>query len=187
MCSSDLRQAEARADLLDASGRYVMAVDAAGAVVWASQKASDLLAKGQGPTDRTMPSGIGLADWLSTLPDRLSPGTPSPGRTDPGSGLRFEYLGRSRSGEYLLRVVASDTRVEGAGSDALRTRFALTPRESEVLLWIARGKSNKDIADILGMSPRTVNKHLETVFAKMGVENRAAAAALAVATLLDQG
>lgn len=56
---------------------------------------------------------------------------------------------------------------------------ALTPRETEVLTWVARGKTNRDIADILGMSHRTVNKHLEHIFEKLGVETRAAAAALA--------
>ena len=48
-----------------------------------------------------------------------------------------------------------------------------------MLSWIAKGKTNRDVADILGMSPRTVNKHLEHVFEKLGVETRAAAAALA--------
>ena len=56
-------------------------------------------------------------------------------------------------------------------------------RESEVLLWIARGKSNRDIGEILGLSPRTVNKHLEQVYAKLGVENRASAAIRAVQVL----
>lgn len=56
---------------------------------------------------------------------------------------------------------------------------ALTPREMEVLTWLARGKTNRDIAEILGMSHRTVNKHLEHIFEKLGVETRAAAAALA--------
>jgi DNA-binding response OmpR family regulator len=56
---------------------------------------------------------------------------------------------------------------------------ALTPRETEVLTWLARGKTNRDIAEILGMSHRTVNKHLEHIFEKLGVETRAAAAALA--------
>jgi DNA-binding response OmpR family regulator len=56
---------------------------------------------------------------------------------------------------------------------------ALTPRETEVLTWLAKGKTNRDIADILGMSHRTVNKHLEHIFEKLGVETRAAAAALA--------
>ncbi|SBP88274.1 hypothetical protein THIARS_60987 [Thiomonas delicata] len=54
-----------------------------------------------------------------------------------------------------------------------------TPRETEVLSWLSKGKTNRDIGDILGMSPRTVNKHLEHVFKKLGVETRAAAAALA--------
>jgi DNA-binding CsgD family transcriptional regulator len=59
----------------------------------------------------------------------------------------------------------------------------LTGREAEVLLWIARGKSNKDISTVLGISPRTVNKHLEQIFEKLGVENRASAAALTVQAL----
>lgn len=53
----------------------------------------------------------------------------------------------------------------------------LTQRETEVLTWVARGKTNKDIADILGLSPRTVNKHLEHAYVKLGVETRTAAAA----------
>ncbi len=52
-----------------------------------------------------------------------------------------------------------------------------------MLLWLSRGKTNRDIGAILDISPRTVNKHLEQVFIKLGVENRAAAAAAAVRTL----
>ena len=52
-----------------------------------------------------------------------------------------------------------------------------------MLLWISRGKPNRDIGEILNISPRTVNKHLEQIFVKLGVENRAAAAAAAVRTL----
>lgn len=62
---------------------------------------------------------------------------------------------------------------------ASRLRDAeLTPREIEVLSWLAKGKTNRDIGDILGLSPRTVNKHLEHAYAKLGVETRASAAAL---------
>ena len=59
------------------------------------------------------------------------------------------------------------------------TDAKLTPRETEVLSWLAKGKTNRDISEILSMSPRTVNKHLEHVFEKLGVETRSAAAALA--------
>jgi len=51
----------------------------------------------------------------------------------------------------------------------------LTPREREVLRWVGAGKSNVQIAMILGASPRTVQKHLEHVYVKLGVESRLAA------------
>ena len=65
----------------------------------------------------------------------------------------------------------------------LQQALHLTAREADVLLWISRGKSNRDISEILGISPRTVNKHLEQIFEKLGVENRASAAARAVRVL----
>ena len=55
-------------------------------------------------------------------------------------------------------------------------RLGLTPRQAEVLLWVAQGKTNKEIGSILGISADTVHKHLEQVFAKLGVETRTAAA-----------
>jgi DNA-binding CsgD family transcriptional regulator len=58
-------------------------------------------------------------------------------------------------------------------------QLGLTPRESEVLHWVREGKTNKDIGTILRSSSRTVGKHLEWVFAKLGVETRTAAAARA--------
>ncbi|SEJ59213.1 DNA-binding response regulator, NarL/FixJ family, contains REC and HTH domains [Pseudomonas linyingensis] len=64
---------------------------------------------------------------------------------------------------------------------ALAHRYQLTGREVEVLEWVACGKTNRDIGEILGLSPRTVNKHLEHVYVKLGVETRTAAAALAIA------
>ncbi|WP_273807397.1 MULTISPECIES: response regulator transcription factor [unclassified Pseudomonas] len=63
----------------------------------------------------------------------------------------------------------------------LSSRYQLTGREVEVLHWVACGKTNRDIGDILGLSPRTVNKHLEHVYVKLGVETRTAAATLAIA------
>jgi DNA-binding CsgD family transcriptional regulator/GAF domain-containing protein len=57
--------------------------------------------------------------------------------------------------------------------------LGLTRREAEVLSWVAEGKTNSDIGQILGASPLTVKKHLERIFQKVGVENRTAAAAVA--------
>jgi len=53
--------------------------------------------------------------------------------------------------------------------------LGLTRRETEVLAWAAKGKTNGEIGDLLGASPRTVQKHLEHIFAKLGVETRTAA------------
>jgi DNA-binding NarL/FixJ family response regulator len=64
--------------------------------------------------------------------------------------------------------------------DALVHAFRLTQREAEVLYWVVKGKTNRDIGDILGTSPRTVHKHLEHVFEKLGVETRTAAASMAM-------
>jgi len=57
----------------------------------------------------------------------------------------------------------------------------LTPREAEVLQWIACGKTDADVAALLGLSPRTVQKHLEHIYLKLGVETRTAAAMRAYA------
>jgi DNA-binding CsgD family transcriptional regulator len=62
----------------------------------------------------------------------------------------------------------------------------LTPREREVLLWLARGKSNAEIGLILEIKPATVGKHLERIYPKLGVENRTAAASFAPESTNDQ-
>lgn len=61
--------------------------------------------------------------------------------------------------------------------------FSLTPKEAEVLLWVAQGKANADIGTILGVGESTVKKHLEHIFEKLQVENRGAAALLAIEVL----
>ena len=61
--------------------------------------------------------------------------------------------------------------------------FRLTAREAEVLYWVAKGKTNRDVGDILGASPRTVTKHMEHILPKLGVETRTAAANLVLGHL----
>lgn len=77
------------------------------------------------------------------------------------------------SPDDLLVLEEQDSRVNYAA----RQQLGLTPREDEVLHWVAEGKTNKEIGTILRASPRTVGKHLERVFSKLGVETRTAAAA----------
>ena len=69
--------------------------------------------------------------------------------------------------------------IKGKGEERSRRHRDLTPREREVLFWLARGKSNGEIAAILGIRSATVGKHLERIYPKLGVENRTAAASFA--------
>jgi DNA-binding CsgD family transcriptional regulator len=80
---------------------------------------------------------------------------------------------RTRRGERALAIVHSN------GSLLLREEAssALTRREQEILAWVARGKTNGEIAELLWLAPSTVRKHLENVYAKLGVGTRTAAVA----------
>ena len=62
-------------------------------------------------------------------------------------------------------------------------KLGLTPRPAETLLWLAQGKTNSDIATILGISESTVKKHVQEIFEKLGVETRGAAAIRALEVL----
>ncbi len=85
--------------------------------------------------------------------------------------------GRTVDEDWLivLREVSDAATVE-----ATMNALHLTLRESEVLYWVVKGKTNRDIGDILGSSPATVKKHLERVYEKLGVETRTAAASVAM-------
>lgn len=89
-----------------------------------------------------------------------------------------QQIGDSDEGGDWLIVMreTSDASIIGAMSLSLN----LTPKEAEVLYWVVKGKTNKDIGDILGSSPMTVKKHLEHIYIKLGVETRTAAAGIAV-------
>lgn len=100
-----------------------------------------------------------------------------------GIALKFYLSRRTAEGESLLRIEEIKGHEEVEAVKRLKNNLGLTQREAEVLLWIARGKTNREIGDILNLSPRTVNKHLEIVFPKLSVDNRTAAAALAINSL----
>jgi len=99
------------------------------------------------------------------------------------AGRQFDCLFVSPLGsnEFLFRLAESQD--GDADKMHLQRAHSLTARQAEVLLWISHGKSNRDIGQILEISPRTVNKHVQQVFDKLGVANRAAASAKAVRSL----
>ncbi len=81
----------------------------------------------------------------------------------------------AQSGRSML-VLEEDDPARTPSVQELTAAFGLTQREAEVILWVVKGKTNRDIGLILSMSPRTVNKHLEHIYIKLGVETRTAAA-----------
>lgn len=81
----------------------------------------------------------------------------------------------STDGEGELRRVAPNARPPGRGSEDLLS-LGLSAREAEILYWVAQGKTNPETALILGIARRTVATHVEHILAKLGVENRCAAA-----------
>lgn len=163
---------------LDATGRLMLAVDSSARVLWCTPLAAQAIARWAPEWDRTSRT---LPDEARTAIERLlarGGGEGPPIRAErEGAAIEWQAVGTLRPGELLVRLVPSNP---GADCERLRQRHGLTPREAEVLRWISFGKSNADISEVLSISPRTVQKHLERIFEKLGVESRAAAAAIAI-------
>jgi DNA-binding response OmpR family regulator/DNA-binding CsgD family transcriptional regulator len=162
--------------VVDGSRGLLITTDDSGAMLMVSPEARRLLDELS-----AVQTGL-LLDALRAL---------ASGVTGPAAECRFEHAGASYKLAPLGAGASSGTMLfefsrsgEGLECRLLQEAFGLTPREADVLRWTARGKSNKDTSEILNISARTVNKHLEQVFVKVGVENRAAAAAAATRVLL---
>jgi DNA-binding response OmpR family regulator/DNA-binding CsgD family transcriptional regulator len=164
---------------LDVSGRYLLAVNGQGKIMWATPQAQKLLsATLAADTEEEFVLPDPIPQWLDQAQQGKAGSKAAAMASFPGNeALRLQYMGKLGPNEFLLRL-AKDT---GADTPAeFSSELGLTTREGEVLSWLSKGKTNRDIAQILGLSPRTVDKHLEQIYSKLGVENRTAAAAIAV-------
>jgi len=170
---TNARSAQSVRVALDAAGRHLMAVSADGTVRWSTPQANRLINTATGSDDGLQLVTAQIARWMATRNAASSADNSFSIDQDGSPSLQLAYLGTVGPDEYLFRLTAASRYTE---DEILRQHFGLTHRESEVLLWIAKGKSNKDIGDILGLSARTVTKHLEQIYVKLGVENRASAA-----------
>ena len=160
---------------LEEMGQPAFACDVNGTLLWATRVAEELLESTDADLESWQPVlSRDLPSWLTRSPERNA----TLRLTSEQAEVSVRYLGRPLPGEYLMRFVLNE---EVAARQALQAAFDLTDRETQVLFWLSRGKTNQEIAQILEMSPRTVNKHLEPVFRKLGVENRTAAVATALA------
>jgi DNA-binding response OmpR family regulator len=165
---------------LDATGRFLLAADRSGRLLWCTPKARQLLGElFSSPGDHaSLPASV-----MSQLMQLRADDHASQARLlldVNGRKVEISVLSPIGPNELLFRLTELSTTADEL---QLQQTLSLTSRESEVLLWISRGKANREIGEILAISPRTVNKHLEQIFVKLGVENRASAAARAVRAL----
>jgi len=182
---------------LDAFGYATITVRVTdGALLWQTPLARELLERYCGTQAPQTPQPVldWLAHCLSVLDPRVEPAQLTIERG--AAQLRFRLhqqvgdggaqgagadvgagAGGGGEGDWLIVMrEASDAAV----IEAIGLSFKLTAKEAQVLYWLVKGKTNRDIGDILGNSPMTVKKHLERIFVKLGVETRTAAAGLAM-------
>ncbi len=155
----------------------VVLLSGSGSVQFATPRARSWLASyfgGSRGRDGHVPAT--LSDWVRVQASALAEGDgvppPRQALVVTRDGGRLEIRLRDR-GQQALLVREWQRQVAPGAREAL----GLSPREAQVLAWVVEGKTNGEIGIILGARPRTVAKHLERIFRKLGVETRTAAAA----------
>lgn len=162
---------------LDTAGQHLFTINEQAHILWATPQTRALFANAQ--VDDAWLNHIlsqQLLQWLSHKPDIGQ--TLHLQNTDYPLSVRLIENGQKQ--EKLFKLLDG---MAPTGAAKLLTQLPLTERESNVLYWIADGKTNREIGQILEMSPRTVNKHLEQIFKKLKVDNRTSAAAIAIRVL----
>ncbi|MDZ4282984.1 response regulator transcription factor [Hydrogenophaga sp.] len=171
---------------LDAFGYATITVrESDGRLMWQTPLARDLLRNYCGTESPTTPPAV--LQWLRRHLGEASEQREPPRLTLENGPRRLTFRLHQRVGDedgdvdaggdwLIVMQETSDASVLSSVAGA----FGLTAREAEVLYWVVKGKINRDIGDIIGASPATVKKHLERIYAKLGVETRTAAAAMAI-------
>lgn len=171
-----------RAERLLEHGEFAaLAVDSAGRISWLTPAAAEWLrefAARQGcllefSQNNLLPEKF--LSWFQSWRETAVQPDSQPGVYRQEHGFCAYISSCECPGEFMLLLQREENNWD---PDALREKLKLTFREAEILMWIARGKTNKEIGIILSTSPRTVNKHLEHIFEKLGVSTRAAAVAM---------
>ncbi len=161
-------------DALDHAGKNVFCVSNQGRLAWATPQVHEIIEE---LADNNPTPWSTLADEIKSWLD-----------TDTNVDLRINSFTspfnilyeRKQDDLHLLRIVQTSSQKT---PEDLKVKLPITKRESEVLYWVSYGKTSWETSQILEMSPRTVNKHLEQIFKKLGVDNRTSAAAIALRIL----
>jgi len=165
--------------VLDSIQQHVFCIDKQGHILWATPDAQALLSQYQEQSNDDLDKvNNQLSHWLPNGQAGYDLALPLHQQK---LILKVHYFKQSGENEFLLKVQSPNIETDPA---TLEESLTITFREAEVLLWLAHGKTNKEIAEILEMSPRTVNKHLEQMYPKIGADNRTAAASIAIQTIL---
>ena len=161
-------------DALDHAGNNVFCVNSEGRLSWATPKVHQII-ESIAANDMSPWATIAklIKNWLLT---------------DHSQQLKINCFvqpfnvvyERQQNEKHLLRI--HQPKIEKTPLH-LQQHLPITKRESEVLYWVSYGKTSWEISQILNMSPRTVNKHLEQIFKKLGVDNRTSAAAISIRIL----
>jgi len=186
---SNARLTSSAYNALDLTGQHLFSVDTQGRILWATPQTLALFARaGASESWQRTELAAALNEWLSPPAPRQRQAeqtlmltvSSKNGPLTQEKRLTVAFIRHINTGEKLLKLSEAN---ESSGEDLLREKLDLTKRESEVLTWISQGKTNWETAQILQMSPRTVNKHLEQIFKKLNVQNRTAAARIALSIL----
>jgi DNA-binding response OmpR family regulator/DNA-binding CsgD family transcriptional regulator len=161
-------------DALDLTGSNVFCVSNQGRLSWATPNVHKMIDDIAGQDNSPWATlATKLAKWLKT--DTLQP-------------LKLNCFSqpieivyeRTQDDKHLVKIAAAKAQKT---AEYLKQNLPITKRESEVLYWVSYGKTSWEISQILDMSPRTVNKHLEQIYKKLGVDNRTSAAAISIRLL----
>jgi DNA-binding NarL/FixJ family response regulator len=175
-CSRAIRQYQ---DAAEIGGDTFIAFDEEARVTLFAPLAQELIAEYLGVE---ITEGMLLPDPLRRrLVAQRNAAPPDPHTARPSwvmehQGKRLTIVATTCSRSGRSQLVLEEHPMREPSPEVLNAAFGLTQREAEVILWVVKGKTNRDIGLILGMSPRTVNKHLEHIYIKLGVETRTAAA-----------
>ena len=175
------RQMKQARSALDAFGQATVAVRSRdGKLVWQTPLARSLLKDYFATPEEIAPPE--LLAWIADAQQARHDGREPLALLVAQGKRRLLASFHDQTGDDEWLVVLREEN-DASAVESLIAAFRLTQREAEVLYWVTLGKTSRDIGEIGGSSPRTVDKHLEHVFEKLGVETRTAAANLATSKM----
>ena len=175
------RQMKQARSALDAFGQATVAIRASdGTLVWQTPLSRKLLKEYFACDEKETPRR--LLDWVGEAEAARHAGREPNALLIAEGSRRLLASFHDQTGDQEWLVVLREEN-DASAIESLIAAFRLTQRGAEVLYWVTLGKTSKDIGDIIGSSPRTINKHLEHVFEKLGVETRTAATNLALSKM----